>query len=79
MTDKNKTTAEAHATAAEAHAMTAEAHATLTKNKTTAEDHATFTLIVRKQNGKTIYRNENLTKEQAENLSGLNTLKLQNK
>jgi len=56
------------------------------KNKTTAdacamtaEARATFTLIVSKPNGKTIYRNENLTKEQAENLSGLNTLKLQNK
>lgn len=48
------------------------------KNKTTAEAHATFTLIVSKPNGKTIYRNENLTKKQAENLSGLNTLKLQN-
>jgi hypothetical protein len=38
-----------------------------------------YTLVIQTPSGKTIYRNENLTKEQAENLSGLNTLKLQNK
>ena len=59
--------------------MTDKNKTTAEARATTAEARATFTLIVSKPNGKTIYRNENLTKEQAENLSGLNTLKLQNK
>ena len=35
-----------------------------------------YTLIIYTPSGETIYRNTNLTKKQAENLIGLNTLKL---
>lgn len=35
-----------------------------------------YTLTIYTPSGETIYRNTNLTKKQAENLIGLNTLKL---